>query len=138
MAAQLDSECIFCKIISGQIPSEKLIETEHCFAFMDINPLADGHCLVVPKYHAAKLHELPDDYHADIGRLLGRLSRAVVDGTGCFDYNILQNNGSVPHQAVFHVHFHIIPKPSHQEGLDISWPAKAIDKTKLSKVRSEI
>ena len=138
MAAHLDGDCIFCKITQGIIPSEKLLETEHSYAFLDIFPLSAGHCLVIPKYHAQKLHELPEEYHADVGRVLGKVARAVVSGTGCSDYNVLQNNGVAAHQVVPHVHFHIIPKTSEAEGLGIEWPAKAADKEKLASIRESI
>jgi len=86
---------------------------------MDINPLSDGHCLVIPKRHCQKLHELPPEDMADLGPLLVKVAMAV----GADDYNILQNNGRLAHQAVFHVHFHIIPKVG-QEGLGIAWHSK--------------
>lgn len=120
------SETIFSKILRGEIPSHKLYEDELVFAFLDINPLSYGHCLVIPKQAVARVHELSDDSAAAIGRVLPRLCRAVVQVTGCEDYNILQNNGAPAHQAVFHVHFHIIPKPNPKEGLGVGWPAGSL------------
>jgi histidine triad (HIT) family protein len=111
---------IFDRILSGEIPSHKVYEDDHVFAFLDISPLSKGHTLVVPKESKAYLHELSDDAAAAIGRVLPRLCRAVMKATGATAYNILQNNGSAAHQAVFHVHFHIIPKFS-KEGLGIGW-----------------
>jgi diadenosine tetraphosphate (Ap4A) HIT family hydrolase len=78
----------------------KLIETEHTFAFMDIGPIAPKHSLIVPKYHAAKLHELPDEHLTE----LLPIAKKVALATGAQDYNILQNNGRAAHQAVDHVH----------------------------------
>eukprot|EP01079_Euglenida_sp_SAG-EU17-18_P010040 gene10040-264_t len=86
-------------------------------AFMDINPLSDGHCLVIPKYHCAQLHELPDQHAAHIGPALAKAAKALGAGA----YNVLQNNGSAAHQIVMHVHFHIIPKPNPQDGLGCRW-----------------
>ncbi|GAA94359.1 uncharacterized protein L969DRAFT_96501 [Mixia osmundae IAM 14324] len=122
-----DQNCIFCKIIDGKIPSMKLAETEKTLAFMDIGPIAKGHSLVIPKYHAAKLHELPDEHMAEILPLAGKIARAL----GCQDYNVLQNNGRIAHQMVDHVHFHIIPKPNDTEGLGIGWPTQEADKEEL-------
>ncbi|MGH9322290.1 MAG: HIT family protein [Vicinamibacteria bacterium] len=101
---------LFDKIIRGELPSYKVYEDERVFAFLDIGPISQGHTLVVPKESKAHLHELSDDSAAAIGRARPRLCRAVMKATGASDYNVLQNNGSAAHQAVFHVHFHIIPR----------------------------
>jgi histidine triad (HIT) family protein len=113
---------IFDRIIRGDLPSYKVYEDEHVFAFLDIGPLSRGHTLVVPKESRAYLHELSDASAAAIGRALPRLCRAVMKATGASSYNILQNNGRAAHQAVFHVHFHIIPR-FEREGLGIVWNA---------------
>ncbi|KAK6907679.1 hypothetical protein I203_101677 [Kwoniella mangroviensis CBS 8507] len=99
----------------------KLLETDTILAFMDIGPIARGHCLVIPKHHAAKLSDLPDDQTKDIIPALKKLAIA----TGAENYNILQNNGRPAHQVVDHVHFHVIPKYAErgdEEGLVIGWP----------------
>ena len=114
---------IFGRILDGEIPCHRVYEDEHVLAFLDAGPLSLGHVLVIPKERAAFLHELSDDAAAAIGRVLPRIARAVVAVTGCSDYNVLQNNGSAANQAVFHVHFHIIPKHSDGSGLGIEWKA---------------
>jgi len=128
--------CIFCKIIKGDIPCLKLIETSLSYSFLDINPLAKGHALVIPKYHAEKLHELPDEYLADALPL----AKKIAIAQGAENYNILQNNGRIAHQVVDHVHFHVIPKPSDsdQEGLVVGWPQKTPDKEELAAVQAEL
>lgn len=113
---------IFDKILDGEIPCWKVYEDDHVLAFLDIGPLSDGHLLVIPKERKARLHELSDDAAAAIGRVLPRLARAVLAATGATAYNVLQNNGAAAHQAVDHVHFHIIPKQGGR-GLGIDWPA---------------
>ncbi len=117
---------VFDKIIAGEIPCHRVYEDEHVLAFLDIGPLSEGHTLVIPKQRAAHLHELGDEAAAALGRVLPRLCRAVMKATGCTAYNILANNGSAAHQAVFYVHFHIIPKLP-DAGLDIAWPAGGLD-----------
>lgn len=92
-----------------------------------MGPLSRGHTLVIPKEPAATLDALSDDASAAIGRVLPRLCRAVKQVTGTEAYNVLQNNGPLAHQAVFHVHFHIIPKPSGEAGLGVRWPAGQLD-----------
>ena len=113
---------IFDKILAGEIPSHKVYEDDHVFAFLDIGPLSEGHTLVIPKERKAHLHQLSDDSAAALGRVLPRLCRAVMRATGATDYNVLQNNGSAAHQVVMHVHFHIIPKFGN-EGLGLIWRA---------------
>jgi histidine triad (HIT) family protein len=120
------SDTIFTKIIAGNIPSHKIYEDECVFAFLDINPLSRGHALVIPKEAAATMDQLSDESAAALGRVLPRLCRAVSAATGIKEFNILQNNGAGAHQAVFHVHFHIIPKPNQQEGLGILWPMRKL------------
>jgi histidine triad (HIT) family protein len=120
------AETIFTKILAGDIPCHRVYEDEHVFAFLDINPLSEGHTLVIPKEPAETLDKLSDDAAAAIGRVLPRISRAVLAATGATEFNILQNNGPGAHQAVFHVHFHIIPK-SGEAGLGIGWPTKKFD-----------
>ena len=117
---------IFTKIIDGEIPCHKVYEDEHTLAFLDIGPLSKGHTLVIPKERQSTLDELSDESAAAIGRVLPRLCRAVMQATGAEAYNVLQNNGSAAHQAVPHVHFHIIPKYS-DAGLQMTWEAGTLD-----------
>ena len=115
------AETIFSKIIRGELPCHKIYEDDAVLAFLDINPLCEGHTLVIPKQEAATVDKLSDESAAAIGRVLPRLCRAVMRATGATEYNILQNNGRGAHQAVFHVHFHIIPKYGDGQGLGIGW-----------------
>jgi histidine triad (HIT) family protein len=117
-----DPGCIFCKIVAGQIPCHKLHEDEHVLAFLDVSPLSRGHCLIIPKGHYATLDQVPPEVAAACGRLMPRLSKAVMAATGATAWNVLQNNGKAAHQAVDHVHFHIIPKTA-AAGLGITWPS---------------
>lgn len=116
---------IFDKILDGQIPCHRVYEDEHVLAFLDIGPLSPGHTLVIPKERVAYLHELSDEQAAAIGRVLPRVARAVMKATGVDQYNLLQNNGPRAHQAVMHVHFHIIPK-SDAGGLGVGWKPGAL------------
>lgn len=121
------ADTVFTKIIRGEIPCHKVYEDEHVLAFLDINPLSRGHTLVIPKEPAETLDRLSDESAAAVGRVLPRLCRAVIAATGAREYNVLENNGSGAHQAIAHVHFHIIPKQSAQEGLGIQWPLQTLD-----------
>lgn len=111
---------VFDKILSGELPCHRVYEDDHVLAFLDINPLAPAHTLVIPKQRKAYLHELDDESAAAIGRVLPRIARAVMAASGATEYNVLQNNGRGAHQAVFHVHFHVIPKLG-ERGLALAW-----------------
>ena len=132
------SETIFSKIIRGEIPCHKVLENEHVLAFLDVRPLSRGHTLLIPKQPARTLDEVDEETGAALGRALVRLSRAVKEVTGCDAYNVLQNNEAAAHQAVFHVHFHVIPKPSEAQGLGISWPAKELDQAGAAALASRL
>ena len=119
-------DTIFTRIIAGEIPCHRVYEDDKVLAFLDIGPLSPGHTLVIPKEPAETLDRLSDDSAAALGRILPRLSRAVLRATGAQDFNVLQNNGAAAHQAVGHVHFHIIPKFSDGAGLGINWPAGSL------------
>ncbi len=119
------TETIFDKILAGETPRHRLYEDEHALAFLDIGPIAPGHTLVIPKERRAHLHELSDEAAAAIGRVLPRLCRAVLQATGATAYNVLQNNGITAHQAVMHVHFHIIPRLG-STGLGIGWDSSSL------------
>lgn len=121
------ADTIFQKIIEGEVPSHRVYEDERVFAFLDANPLSRGHTLVIPKEPAETLDELSEESAAAVGRVLPRVARAVMEVTGTEHYNVLQNNGSRSHQAVMHVHFHIIPKEGEEAGLGIRWPAGSLD-----------
>ncbi|KAH9891887.1 HIT-like protein [Cubamyces lactineus] len=136
MATKSLASCIFCKIIKGEIPSFKLIETEKVYSFLDIGPLSKGHALIIPKYHAEKLHEVPDEYFTDVLPAAKKIALALE----AENYNLLQNNGRIAHQEVDHVHFHVIPKPaaSDNEGLVVGWPAQKPSMDELKKLHEEL
>jgi len=124
------ADTIFTKIIAGDIPCHKVYEDDLVLAFLDIGPLSEGHTLVIPKEPAVTLDALSDDSAAAVGRVLPRLCRALKQVTGSGAMNVLQNNESLAHQVVEHVHFHIIPKPDHDRGLGVGWPAGQLDQAK--------
>lgn len=131
------SDTIFTLIIRGEIPSHRIWEDEKVVAFLDIAPLAPGHVLVVPKEPAATLDALSEESAAAVGRVLPRIARAVMAVTGTRDYNVLQNNGAAAHQAVFHVHFHIIPR-TDAGGLGVGWKPGKLDATAGAALAAQI
>lgn len=102
--------CIFCKIIAGEIPCIKLYEDEHVLSFLDIGPISDGHTLVIPKEHVEWMDQANPETIARLARCLPVLAGAVKSAMGAEGYNVLNNNGQAAGQAVGHLHFHIIPR----------------------------
>ena len=113
-------ECVFCKIIRGEIPSVKLYEDERTYAFMDINPLSSGHSLVIPKHHAENIYVTPPHASGAAMATLSKVSAAINRAVKPEGINILQANGPGAQQSVFHIHFHIIPR-STNDGLTMNW-----------------
>ena len=132
------ADTVFGRIVRGELPCHKVYEDERVLAFLDISPLSEGHTLVIPKEAAESMDRLSDESAAALGRVLPRLCRAVIAATGTREYNLLQNNGAGAHQAVPHLHFHIIPKPNHREGLGIGWPAGGIERDAATALAKKI
>ena len=102
--------CIFCKIINGEIPSHVLYEDEQFKVILDVNPATKGHALILPKEHYANLSELPEETAADAMKLAQRMMRKMTEKLDCDGFNIVQNNGEAAGQTVFHFHMHLIPR----------------------------
>lgn len=105
-----DSNCLFCRITSHEIPARIVAEDEQAMAFLDINPFERGHTLVVPKYHAATLLEMPEERLARLMPFVQRVAKHLVERLGADGFNLLQNNGRCASQTIDHLHFHIIPR----------------------------
>ena len=131
-------DCVFCKLVSGEFPSYKLAETAHSFAFLDINTLSQGHCLVIPKKHHSQIYEVSKDELQDLAAVLHSLCGKIRQTFNPAGLNILQNNGRIAHQLVEHVHFHLIPKYETGQGLGIEWPAKQGAKEELQAVQGKL
>lgn len=114
------SDCVFCKIVAGQIPSTSVYESANLLAFLDIAPLAKGHTLLIPKTHYDQIADMPAELAAEIGSVLPKFTAAVKSAAHADGCNILQNNGRVAGQVVPHVHVHIIPRRA-DDGLGYRW-----------------
>lgn len=125
-----DENCIFCKIAAGEIPSVTLYEDEDFRVILDIEPASKGHALILPKAHYANLYELPDELAAKVLVLAKKMVTALTDILGCDGYNVVQNNGAVAGQTVFHFHMHLIPRYKN-DTVTIGWkPGKLTDEVK--------
>jgi histidine triad (HIT) family protein len=130
-------DCIFCKIVAGQIPATKIYEDEIIFAFLDIGPVSDGHTLVVPKRHFERLHDCPEQLLGHVSSNLGKIAKAVTAAVNSDGYNVLCNNGGAAGQLVDHLHFHIIPRNTG-DGLFDRWPAYKYQEGKIDEIAAKI
>ena len=105
-----DDNCIFCKLANKDIPTNIIYEDEKFTVIMDADPATKGHALILPKNHAANIYELPDEDAADIFVLAKKLATKMTEVLHCDGFNIVQNNGEVAGQTVFHFHMHLIPR----------------------------
>jgi histidine triad (HIT) family protein len=104
------TDCIFCKIISGKIPSEKLYENDHALAVLDINPIHYGHALIIPKQHCIDFLDVPEETYHSILQAAKIVTEALVKSLDLEGYNLFSNNGTIAGQSVFHFHLHITPR----------------------------
>ena len=102
--------CIFCKIIAGEIPSQTLYGDNQFKVILDVGPATKGHALILPKEHYANLYELPEDTASDVFKLAKKMMAKMTEKLHCDGFNIVQNNGEVAGQTVFHFHMHLIPR----------------------------
>lgn len=118
------SDCIFCKIINGDIPSVKVYEDEHVYAFMDIAPLTKGHTLLIPKQHVADLFEMSEDIARNLYAAAPKIANALKTAFNPQGMNTVNNNGTFAGQTVFHYHLHFIPRYDETDGLKVEWGAQ--------------
>lgn len=110
------SDCIFCKIINGEIPSAKVYEDEHVYAFLDISQVTKGHTLIIPKEHKENVFELTSDQAARLFEVVPKIAQAIKKEFQVEGLNILNNNGAVAGQTVFHSHIHLLPRYGKEDG----------------------
>lgn len=118
-------KCVFCKIVRGELPSEKVYEDDNYIAFLDINPFSLGHTLVSPKAHGETIWDMNEKDIGELFTVASTVSQAVVKATGADGFRFVQNNGEAANQVVAHVHVHVIPIAMHQKG-------KSMDRLKFT------
>lgn len=117
------SDCIFCKIVSEEIPSYRIFENDHALVFLDIAPVNPGHMLIVPKMHYACLEDIPEEELVEVIKAVQKAGFAVKKGLGAEGYSVQLNNDPVAGQIIPHLHFHVIPR-NEKDGLRL-WPQGA-------------
>ena len=125
------TDCVFCKIVAGQIPSTKVHEDEHTLAFMDIGQVNPGHVLVAVKKHAANLFELDAEQAAAAARTCHRVARAIREAFAPEGLSVYQANGKAAGQTVYHYHVHLLPRHAG-DGMELTWPVKNPPRETLS------
>lgn len=132
------ADCIFCKIITGEIPSSKVYEDDQVVAFLDISQVTPGHTLVVPKQHFRNLLEMDADSASQLFARFPDIARKVMKATGAKGMNILNNNEEIAGQTVFHTHVHLAPRYEETDGLQISFEAHEPDFPALAQLAEKI
>lgn len=132
----LNMDCIFCKIVKGEIPSYKVYEDDETLAFLDIAPVNPGHTLVIPKDHFENLYTLPDEALTRLMLTAKKVALGVKKGIGADGINIAMNNGKAGGQVIFHAHLHVIPR-IEGDGLKL-WPQKSYKEGEAESVTKKI
>jgi len=130
-------DCLFCKMVAGQIPVTKIYEDEIVLSFLDIGPISDGHALVIPKQHFEKLHDCPAELLGRVFSCLGKIAGAVATTVNSDGYNLLCNNGRAAGQLIEHLHFHIIPRNTGDR-LFSRWPSYKYEAGEIEEIAGAI
>lgn len=130
-------DCVFCKIVSGDIPSNTIYENSEFKVIMDASPAAKGHVLVLPKEHYKDIYDIDAETAGKLFQLAAVVARALKEVLNCDGLNILQNNGVIAGQTVFHFHVHLIPR---YEGDDVTvkWEGHSMDADEMDQLRRDI
>ena len=129
--------CIFCKIANGEIPAKTLYEDDRFRVILDLGPATRGHALILPKDHYADLFELPEESAGEVMKLAKKMVTKMRGKLGCEGFNLVQNNGDLAGQTVFHFHLHLIPRYS-ADGQKIGWKPQEVTPEELDEIRDQI
>lgn len=132
-----DTNCIFCKIAAGEIPSKTIYEDDRFRVILDLNPATRGHGLILPKNHYANLYELPEEIAGEVMMLAKKMAVTMTDKLKCDGFNLVQNNGEQAGQTVFHFHMHLIPRYK-DDGQVLGWKEQSTSQEELEEVKNII
>ncbi|MDW0118393.1 HIT family protein [Sporosarcina thermotolerans] len=118
------TSCVFCKIVEGSLPSEKIYEDEHVVAFMNIMPVTKGHVLLIPKNHRENIYDMTEEEASNLFAVAPKIANILKEEFNPAGMNLLQNNGSHADQSVFHFHLHFIPRFDETDGYSSNWNPK--------------
>lgn len=131
------SDCLFCKIVEGEIPSYKIYEDEDVLAFLDAFPTTKGHTLVIPKKHSTNILELSNQESANLFEKAHLVSKILEEKLGVKDFNFINNCGLKAGQTVFHTHIHIIPRYDENDGITLEFKSQQMDLENIQKLITE-
>lgn len=123
------SDCIFCKLANGDIPTATLYEDDDFRVILDAGPASFGHALILPKAHYANIYEIPEGLEAKAFVLAKKMAARMTKAFGCDGFNIVQNNGEAAGQTVFHFHIHLIPRYAGKPPIVANWPQGELTET---------
>lgn len=132
------SDCIFCQIVSGQIPSSKVYEDEEVLAFLDITQVTKGHTLVIPKKHSRNMLEMDAESASSLFARVPKIAKQLQEKLGASGINIINNNEEAAGQTVFHTHVHLLPRFDESDGLKLSFETHEPDFAALAQLAQEI
>lgn len=132
-----EKDCLFCRIVRGEIPSSKVYEDDYVYAFLDIAPSFAGHTLVVPKNHYKNILDIDVNEVSHIFAAIQKIAPAIMKATGAEGFHVLQNNNEVAGQTVFHTHFHIIPRKAG-DGMTLWTPTPYENMEKMLEMAQKI
>lgn len=133
----MDNDCIFCKIANGEIPSSTIYEDDLFRVILDLSPATKGHALILPKKHMANIFEMDEEAAEKVFVLASRIAKAMKEALNCDGLNIVQNNGEIAGQTVFHFHMHIIPR-YNDDGQQINWVPKTSEAAERDMIAEQI
>lgn len=133
----MDNDCIFCKIANGEIPSSTIYEDALFRVILDLSPATKGHALILPKKHMANIFEMDEETAEKVFVLASRIAKAMKEALNCDGLNIVQNNGEIAGQTVFHFHMHIIPR-YNDDGQQINWVPKTSEAAERDMIAEQI
>ena len=132
-----DPDCVFCKIVRGEIPAAKVLETPTAIAFLDIHPIAAGHTLLATKEHYPTVSDVPAEVMGAVAKELPRLAQAVLKASGAPALNVIINSGRESGQEVPHLHFHLLPRQAG-DAVRVRWPRQTYPGDEMEQVRRRI
>ena len=134
-----DDNCIFCKLANGDIPTNSIYEDDDFKVILDASPATKGHALILPKQHYANIFEIEDETLAKAAKLAKRIMTHEKEVLGCEGYNLVQNNGEVAGQTVFHFHMHLIPRYLNAKNNDIlNWSHETFSPEEMAEIRDSL
>lgn len=134
-----DDNCIFCKLANGDIPTNSIYEDDDFKVILDASPATKGHALILPKQHYANIFEIEDETLAKAAKLAKKIMTHEKDVLGCEGYNLVQNNGEMAGQTVFHFHMHLIPRYLNAKNNDIlNWSHETFSPEEMAEIRDSL